>query len=85
MQINVSFSLPNTFPPHLLPDEVMQFLKNEVVGLKPVEFIMLAEEKGYMPGWQPLPQLGDNFFGFALTVNGMVIPLIVKITAGQVH
>lgn len=85
MQINITFNLPPTFPPELLPDEVMLFLKNEVSGLRPAEFIILAEEKGYMPLWQPLPNYGENFFGFALTVNGMAIPLIVKITAGQVH
>lgn len=85
MQINISFSLPSTFPPELLPDEVVQFLQNEVAGMKPAEFIVLAEEKGYMPLWQPLPQYGENFFGFALTVNGMAIPLVVKISSGSVH
>lgn len=85
MQISIKFGLPPTFPPHMLPDEVVQFLNNEVVGLQPAEFVALAEEKGYQPLWKPLPTYGEGFYGFALTVNGMAIPLIVKITAGQVH
>ena len=85
MQFNISFSLPATFPPHMLPDEVIQFLNNEVMGLKPAEFLVLAEEKGYQPLWKPLPNYGEGFFGFALTVNGMCIPLVVKISAGQLH
>ncbi len=83
--MHISFALPPSFPPHFLPEEIVSFLENDVAGKTPAQFVTLAGDKGYMPTWQPLPNYGEGYFGFGLCVDGLVIPLIVKITFGQVH
>jgi hypothetical protein len=85
MSLHISFNLPATFPPEMLPDKVIQFLNDDVTGKSPPEFITLAGERGFMPTWQALPNIGPEFFGFGLCVDGLVIPLIVKISFGSVH
>lgn len=70
-----AFALPPTFPPELVPDACAQFVRNCVPGLTKRQLL------GWRPTWQPLAHLTRDdleAFGFGLTVDGCVVPLIAR-------
>jgi hypothetical protein len=71
------FALPATFPAFMVPEKVRQFVTMTRKGMTKDELVKLAEDKGFEPLWQHLPNMGDNIFGFGLDVSGLVVPLIV--------
>ena len=71
------FGLPDTFPSFMVPQEVHQFIAMACPGMTKVELFGLAQEYGFKPLWQELPNMGDNVYGFGLDINGLSIPLMV--------
>lgn len=77
----VAFALPPTFPPEFMPDAGKQFVDTCAPGKSRTWLMRRARELGWAPTWKPLPQFdrdGIEAFGFGLTIDGMVVPLIAR-------
>jgi hypothetical protein len=75
-----SFGLPKTFPRETVPEEAKLFLAGLInQNPSPSEMVRQAEEKGYEPIWHALSNVGEDIYGFGLTVNGLCIPFMVKL------
>ncbi|WP_157765508.1 hypothetical protein [Burkholderia multivorans] len=82
----VDFALPPTFPPELVPKPLAQFVANCVPGLTKQQLIVRTSKCGWRPKWSAIPHLDRNgieVYGFALTVDGVGVPLIVRMRRGQ--
>lgn len=76
-----AFALPPTFPPELVPEACAQFVRDCVPGLTKRQLLARTRARRWRPTWQALPHLirdGLEAFGFGLTVDGCVVPLIVR-------
>lgn len=74
----ISFGLPPTFPPDLVPPEAAQFVRETQKGMSLDTLLQLATAKGFDPLWKPLPHIGHDVFGLGLDVDGMQVPFMVK-------
>lgn len=78
MEHLVSFGLPPTFPPELVPEKAAQFVANTTKGMSQTALLELATESGFNPLWKPLPHLGPGIYGLGLDVDGLQVPFMVK-------
>ncbi|BAG48082.1 hypothetical protein BMULJ_06295 (plasmid) [Burkholderia multivorans ATCC 17616] len=75
----VSFSLPGTFPKELVPTPLARFVACCEPGLTKERLMECARARGWSPTWKQLPDWtreGQEAFGFAVTVDGMGVPLV---------
>ncbi|WP_322058462.1 hypothetical protein [Paraburkholderia sp. J63] len=76
-----AFALPPTFPPELVPEACAGFVRDCVPGLTRRQLLARTRARGWAPTWKPLAHLrrdGLEAFGFGLTVDGCVVPLIAR-------
>lgn len=74
-----SFGLPETFPPHMMPEAARQFVRDTKKGMSAVDLLQMAKARGFGPLWKPLPHMtDDDVFGLGLNVAGMQVPLMAK-------
>lgn len=76
------FGLPDTFPPFLVPDPARQLINDAKKGMPAADLLQMATDRGFNPLWKPLPHMGDNVYGFGLDINGLQVPLMVRVTSG---
>lgn len=76
----ICFGLPETFPPELMPDAGAQFVADCVVGMTADQLLAFAEERGFDPIWRKLDHMGPNVYGLGLNIEGLAVPLMVKMT-----
>src|SRR6266851_4521577 len=74
----VSFGLPPTFPPELMPEAGARFVAECRAGMSQRDLVCLAEGRGWRPSWHALPHMGEHVFGFGLTIDGCGVPLMVR-------
>jgi len=72
------FGLPDTFPPHMMPEAGAQFVRDCKKGMSRRELMDLARARGFMPTWTRLKQLGPGVYGFGLTIEGCGVPLMAR-------
>ena len=82
----IEIGLPETFPDDLVPQQAACFV-SEIDGMDLSDAKRLANERGYMPSVKKLTHLlGDNeIWGFAITVDGLGIPFMVKVEPTTLH
>lgn len=74
----VSFGLPATFPPEMVPPEARQFINDTKKGMSAADLLQLATARGFSPLWRPLPHMIEgNVYGIGLDVAGLQVPLMV--------
>ncbi|KWN65897.1 hypothetical protein [Burkholderia stagnalis] len=72
LQLVASALLP-TFPPG-----GAQFMRDCLSGLTKRKWLAHTRARGFAPTWRPLTRDGLEAFGFGLTVDGCVVPLIAR-------
>lgn len=72
------FGLPDTFPPQMMPAAGAQFVHDCKKGMSKRELLDLARARGFMPTWKRLRHLGPGVYGFGLTIEGCVVPLMAR-------
>lgn len=77
-QVITKFLLPPTFPPEFVPHEAGMF-QIKAMGKTLESQKRRAQRLGFMPIVSPLKQLGEGYFHFALTVDGMLVPFAVEV------
>ncbi|WP_205182523.1 hypothetical protein [Burkholderia sp. LMG 13014] len=83
----VSFALPSSFPPDLMPAAGAEFVAACLPGLTKQELLARAKRLGWRPSWKPLASREDDglqAYGFGLTIGGMGVPLIARMRARTV-
>jgi hypothetical protein len=73
-----SFGLPETFPAHLMPPKGAQLVRDCVKGISKAALMRLARQRGFKPTLKPLEHMGPGVYGFGLTIDGCVVPLMVR-------
>lgn len=74
----LEWGLPATFPQFMVPDEVGEFTLEFTGSLLFFAWAM-ATQNGWDPYLRHLPHVADNCYGFGLTINGLVVPLMCKL------
>ncbi|EKS9798968.1 hypothetical protein QDD76_004961 [Burkholderia cepacia] len=75
-----TFGLPDTFPPHLMPQRGAQFVADCMRGMSKSALTRLARQRGFMPTWTKLDHVGVGVYGLSLTIDGCGVPLMVRMT-----
>lgn len=75
----ISFGLPPTFPPDLVPEEAAQFVRDAQKGMSHEELLSMARSRGFAPLWKALPHIGPDIFGLGLDIDGLQVPFMVKV------
>ncbi|MFA8329363.1 hypothetical protein [Burkholderia ubonensis] len=76
-----AFALLPTLPPELVPEACAQFMRDWVPGLKRRQLLARTRARGWARTLRQLAHLtrdGLEAFGFGLTVDGCVEPLIAR-------
>ncbi|WP_454727745.1 MULTISPECIES: hypothetical protein [Cupriavidus] len=76
-----SFGLPKTFPPELVPDAGQRFVQACAKGMSKAALMRAAQRAGFDPTWQRLQHMGPGVYGLGLTIHGMVVPFMVRMTS----
>lgn len=76
-----AFGLPETFPAFMVPEKAAQFVRETQPGMGKDELLALAEMRGFSPIWKPLPHVGEGIYGLGLDVDGLQVPLMVRMSA----
>jgi hypothetical protein len=75
----ISFGLPDTFPPSLLPDKARVFIRDTEKGMPADALLDMAAKRGFSPLWKPLPHMREkDVYGLGLDVDGLQVPLMAK-------
>lgn len=72
------FGLPESFPPSMFPEKAALFVAETKKGMSKDELIAIATERGFQPMWKSLPHIGIGVYGLGLDVDGLQVPLMVK-------
>lgn len=75
-----SFGLPDTFPEFMMPAAGAQLVRDclKLKGMRKQNLMRMARSRGFRPTWKRLEHLGPGVYGFGLTIDGCVVPLMVR-------
>lgn len=75
-----SFGLPDTFPGFMMPAAGAQLVSDclKMKGMSKQALMRMARSRGFRPTWKRLEHMGPGIYGFGLTINGCVVPLMVR-------
>lgn len=74
------FGLPPTFPDFMVPEAGQRFVQACAKGMSKDALLRAARSAGFDPLWKRLDHMGEGVYGFCLTINGMVVPFMVRMT-----
>lgn len=78
-KVITGFYLPPTFPDWLIPDNETKFLAH-LIGMSLTEAIANAAARGLQPSTEVLLGHGQDMHHFTLIMDGMVVPLAVRLS-----
>lgn len=75
-----SFGLPDTFPEFMMPAAGAQLVRDclKVRGMRKQDLMKMARSRGFRPTWKRLEHMGPGVYGFSLTIDRCVVPLMVR-------
>ena len=78
VEVLESFGLPDTFPAFLVPEKGQRFVQACAKGMPKDALLRAARRAGFNPLWKRLEHMDEGVYGFGLTINGMVVPFMVR-------
>ncbi|CAG9184463.1 hypothetical protein [Cupriavidus pampae] len=81
IEVLESFGLPDTFTPEMVPLAGQRFVQACAKGMTKDALMRAARRAGFDPLWKRLENMGAGVYGFGLTIDGMVVPFMVRMRA----